>query len=1024
MKRKQQRISWLTTPPIKRLARQIHVNSSSPSCSGLEPSPLKIKKYSSENVLNPEDTASNNPFLAFLKSFQTEQKDYLRCVILQVSFSEHVILRVALDGNLKRELTVNVFDDWMECKFEPGKCIHLIYDDLPDIDTTREFNITNTLGTIVVDPDVLITSTSVSDAFPCVRKSVLKDQVKFVGPTTKAMFFGTLSHNLFQEAMEANNFNAYWLKEKLKFLIQESINDLYSLEISVEECFAELLEVVELIINWKNQNYQVKGGQIRDVDDIEERIWSPKYGIKGNIDATVLNSDNCKIPLELKTGKKRHISHNAQTSLYTLLLQDKHKIKVDKALLVYLHGNDTREVITNQNEIRGLIIARNKVAHYQATKTVPPMLDNTAACKRCFVKEVCFMYHKSVDQEESSSDLANLFNESLKTLTANQVEFVNKWIRLIDIEDRNNVKNTKYLWTVPAEKREQMKLCMSGLYVSSAKVSAGQSFKYEYTLCRNESSHAFIPLTSYGYVDGEPIIVTQQNSFHPVAIGFLLHTTKSTVTIYCDKPLQKGHQSVFDEKIQFNIDRDSYSNGMSSIRGNVFELFVDPSLARLKQLIVDLKPPGYYPLQPEYVEKYKKELNSDQINALSKVNASQDYSLLLGMPGTGKTTTIACMIEMLLKRGKSVLVVAYTHSAVDNILLKLLDKGVEFVRLGSPKKLHPKIRDIVELERESMNTLEKISNYYDSARVVATTALGVNHPLFTRRRFDYCVVDESSQIVLPICLGSLKFSDKFVLVGDHYQLPPLFAQSTDNKVEPVSLFKHLCEANPQAITYLSLQYRMNQDIMLLTNHLVYEYRLLCANDSVAKSVLEVPNLHLKDCNSQCWINRILKEGSSVLFCDTDMIPGTETKHGIWIENKVEVSLVSQLVSVMVKNGVDESDIGVISPYRHQLSLLSKALTKTPKVEALTIDKYQGRDKKCIIISMTRSNATQQTGELMKDWRRLNVAITRAKLKLVIFGSMKTISASRTFKQFLDLVCEKGWVYTLPKNAHTLHLESL
>ncbi|KAJ3254302.1 Tripartite DNA replication factor [Boothiomyces macroporosus] len=374
-----------------------------------------------------------------------------------------------------------------------------------------------------------------------------------------------------------------------------------------------------------------------------------------------------------------------------------------------------------------------------------------------------------------------------------------------------------------------------------------------------ENSPSFIPLASYGYVDGEPIIVTRHNSFHPLAIGFVLHTTKSSITVYCDKPLQKGQQTVFDEKTLYNIEKDSYSSGMSSIRGNLFEMFVDPTYSRLKQLIVDTKPPGYYPYQPEYIEKYQKELNSDQVHALLKVNASQDYTLLLGMPGTGKTTTIACMIEMLLKRGKSILVVAYTHSAVDNILLKLVDKEIEFVRLGSVKKMHPRIRDIVESEREALDNLEKISIYYDSARVVATTALGANHPIFTRRRFDYCIVDESSQIVLPICIGPLKFSDKFVLVGDHYQLPPLFAQSDENHVEPVSLFKHLCEANPQAITYLSLQYRMNQDIMLLTNHLVYEYRLLCANESVAKKQLEIPNVHLQECDSQCWINQVLKE---------------------------------------------------------------------------------------------------------------------------------------------------------------------
>ncbi|KAJ3276611.1 Tripartite DNA replication factor [Terramyces sp. JEL0728] len=925
------------------------------------------------------DKAANNPFLALLKSFRTEYKDYLRCVILQVTHSDHVILRVALDGNLKKELTVNVFDDWTECKFEPGKYIHLLYKEIPEVESISELNITNDCGTIVVDPDVLITSTSVSDAFPCVRKSVLKEQVKFFGPTTKPMFYGTLSHNLFQAALKEHNFDSEWLTEKLKHLIRESMIDLYSLGIDADSCLSDLAETVSLIVNWKKQNYQVQGGQIRDIEDIEERIWSPKYGIKGNIDATVLLNDNCKIPLELKTGKRQHISHNAQTSLYTLLLQDRYNVSVDKAFLVYLHDNQTKSVTTNQNEIRGLMIARNKIAHYQSRKTLPPMIDNTSVCKRCFVKESCFMYHKTIEQEETSPELESLFDESLKVLTPKHIEFISKWIMIIDIEDRNKEKNTQYLWTVPTEKRE----CMSGLSISTSKVSSGSNFKYEYALTRSEDSQSFTPLTSYGFVDGEPIIVTLQNSFHPVAIGFLLHCTKSTVTIYCDKPLQKNNRDIFDEKILFSVNRDSYSTGMSSIRGNLLEMFMEPSDSRLRQLVVDVKPPAFYPLQLEYVEKYKKHLNHDQISALLKVNACQDYTLLLGMPGTGKTTTIACMVEMLLQRGKSVLVVAYTHSAVDNILLKLLERNIKFVRVGSLKKMHAKIRGIVEAEREAMDTLDKITVYYDSARVVAATALGVNHPLFTRRRFDYSIVDESSQIVLPVCIGPLKFSDKFVLVGDHYQLPPLFAQSGENTNDPASLFKHLCEANPQAITYLSLQYRMNRDIMLLANHLVYEYRLVCANDGTANSKLQIARSHSQDCNKECWINHVLQE-----------------------------------------SGIDESDIGVISPYRHQLSLLSKELSKYPKVEALTIDKYQGRDKKCILISMTRSNSSRQTGDLMKDWRRLNVAVTRAKLKLVIFGSMQTISGSRTFKQFLDLVNEQGWVYQLPIDAHLVHAEKV
>jgi DNA replication ATP-dependent helicase Dna2 len=271
-------------------------------------------------------------------------------------------------------------------------------------------------------------------------------------------------------------------------------------------------------------------------------------------------------------------------------------------------------------------------------------------------------------------------------------------------------------------------------------------------------------------------------------------------------------------------------------------------------------------------------------------------------------------------------------------------------------------------------------------------------------------------------------AEKFVLVGDHYQLPPLFAQSEESTSEPVSLFKYLSEAHPIAISYLKLQYRMNEDIMKLANELVYDNRLDCGNNSVRFAKLQTPlkETFIKEihegarCKSNCWLEHLLDPKNSVVFCDTDMMPALESKQSQMIDNQIEVELVYQTVTALIKSGVEQTDIGVVSPYRYQLQKLSKALSCYPLVELLTVDKFQGRDKKCIIMSLVRSNEFFQAGELVKDWRRVNVAVTRAEQKFILFGSRKTVGSSICFGNLFALLRRMEWVLQLPTQAQSLH----
>jgi DNA replication ATP-dependent helicase Dna2 len=193
----------------------------------------------------------------------------------------------------------------------------------------------------------------------------------------------------------------------------------------------------------------------------------------------------------------------------------------------------------------------------------------------------------------------------------------------------------------------------------------------------------------------------------------------------------------------------------------------------------------------------------------------------------------------------------------------------------------------------------------------------------------------------------------------------------------VSLFKLLSEKHPQAVVDLSYQYRMNEDIMLLSNRLVYEDRLKCGSDQVAKQGLVIPNLQPcsawcdASCGCDCWVRHLMKEeyvpyplillwyrwyfSVKAVFVDTDKVPALDSRVGDLVQNETEGELVHQLATGLTASGISEEDIAVITPYRQQIKLLANKFGSMPGIEILTADKSQGRDKDCIFISLVRSN---------------------------------------------------------------------
>ncbi|CAM9489174.1 unnamed protein product, partial [Phaeothamnion confervicola] len=266
----------------------------------------------------------------------------------------------------------------------------------------------------------------------------------------------------------------------------------------------------------------------------------------------------------------------------------------------------------------------------------------------------------------------------------------------------------------------------------------------------------------------------------------------------------------------FRLDKDEMSTGTSTLRSNVLRLMIgETPEAKVEGRQGNNGGKGG---GKRGADGTGDSLNRDQQAAVRKVVAARDYALLLGMPGTGKTSTIAFVARALLARGASVLITSYTHSAVDNLLLKLREHGVPCLRVGATAQVHPALRDCC-LDR--VDAVAALAARVAGACVVGCTCLGIKHPVFSKRRFDYCIVDEAGQITQAAVLGPLRCADIFVLVGDHYQLPPLVTNpAAAASGMDVSLFRRLAEAHPGAIQELSIQYRMNADITHLCNALI------------------------------------------------------------------------------------------------------------------------------------------------------------------------------------------------------------
>ena len=761
-------------------------------------------------------------------------------------------------------------------------------------------------------------------------------------------------------------------------------------------------------------------------------------------------------------------------------------VNVTFGLLYYLEISKIFRIRGVRHELLHMIQERNRIAGYVRQRLhLPPMAKKPEMCNRCYAKTPCFIYHKLADDGNGeSSGLGDEFEQATEHLTPSHRDFFKKWDLLLTQEEKSMMRYRHELWSLLSSEREVLGRCFGNVMIEPGSSSEDKddvkTNRFRYTFVKKQAPPVF-SFTESQLTTGEPIVISDEIGHFALANGYVVQVSPKRIMVAVNRRLHNartkasGFNSKWNQSFKgvmeilengtppntalpneperetlYRLDKDEFSSGMAIVRSNIAAMMEKDlfQAKKLRRLIVEGEPPVFEPTSSAYTmsDSTKSSLNVDQKRAIDKVMSAKDYALVLGMPGTGKTTTIAHIIRALVAQGKSVLLTSYTHTAVDNILLKIRNEDIRILRIGARPKVHPEVQEFADLAAVPKTSIEDVKARYEDSQIVATTCLGVNHNVFSKRMFDYCIVDEASQITLPVCLGPIRMSKTFILVGDHYQLPPLVQnkEAQEGGLD-ISLFKLLSDTHPASVVNLEHQYRMTEDIMMLSSTLIYSGHLKCGTPEIASLSLKIPNvsglkqfhvdqlpqgsnsrqLCLGTDQGRCWLRDLLDPAAKTRFVNTDTLamPATEVENGSRIVNTIESILCAHLVETLVSCGISACNIGVITFYRSQLSVLRQALRHhLPDLEMHTADKFQGRDKEVVIVSCVRSNTDRYVGELLSDWRRVNVAFTRARTKHLVLGSKSTLrDGNALLAKYMSLVDKRGWVYDLPKRAVEDHI---
>ncbi|MCP9263942.1 BMA-DNA-2 [Dirofilaria immitis] len=800
-------------------------------------------------------------------------------------------------------------------------------------------------GILIVERNVLVPCTLIAQGTSCRRKRT--SQYK------KEMLVGNVVHELFQTAITRSGFDVddnslldLWRKE----LYEQYAEQLFALNLSSQEVEDELSLYFKTIIRWvssympepkgRNECLQIDS-RIKEVVDVEESIWNSCYGFKAKIDCTLKEILLFRITDGKKGGKQKLVPVELKTGK-----SNPNTEHVTQVMLYCL------ALASKQGAIESGLLFYLLDATLRTVS--PKMIDlkGVLHVRNEIAAGINAISFDSLPEPILDAHICKWCNQALSCSLLQHCS----GSTITEIFFQDQIKHLKQNH-IDYFKRFIRWLLMEWRYVTERNPADKEN------IYRRKNSVSNVKRKA---------IDEQCELFMKGDLLLILSDANEMISI----------ASVISVKANF-IDVAVSGNSSLFIIGTTTDI-----LKNEKEDIVG-------------ISEIVRQLNCEQARAVVKSLMSNDYAIIEGFPGSGKTSTLVVLIRCLIYLGRTVLVTSHTHSAIDNLLLKLIEHIDEnkILRLGQQTSVNKNLQHLtLEAKLSNHEGIAKTSlmqNILEKTPIVACTCLGIStNLLFSHRRFSMTVVDEASLVLESTILPAIAASDSFILVGDHRQLSPLVCSK---QAREEGLAKSLLErltVHHSAVITLHSQYRMNRPIAELSSLLFYENKLRCANNLVAEAILTnissdpiSDDIHFKAhklCISTSLNNAVVfvdtQSYKNPLFCATFDNFGEVTNNG-------EAKFIGDLCKLFIKLGLSESDLGVISVYRYHVERLRRIV--------------QAGIEFCV-----DREAENRKSELLADCRRINVAITRAKHKLILIGCQKSLSSYPAVNAMINAIPEK------------------
>ncbi|MFD1569346.1 AAA domain-containing protein [Halorubrum laminariae] len=867
-------------------------------------------------------------------------------------------VRIRPDRGAGDPVDVTLWGKWTETAehAEPG--MDLLVTDAEEDEFGGETGYATTGDSwVVLEPDFLVDVTGIRSWVQCPRMYYLN---KLSGiPLNYPVVKGTVVHEVFGDLLRGMDLDA-----SVDERVAEAGLELGLLGYEPAEVEDEVRRNAAAIEEWLAQ------GTLDDEDSwrSEFTLISPTFGLKGRADALRRGT-----PVELKTGKntKREprFHDKVQAACYALML-DERGVDPDIGTLLYtkntaLDRNEesgdlapAKEFTVGRGFLEFVVRERNALAAMEwralndpgERPTVPTGYEADANCSYCFEQDACMVVSGRLDQESKAGQIGTAIPDEER-------DYFDRFYVALEEERRETHAEYRKLWEQsPAERAADDRALIDLEPVSQTEIDDAR-----WELRARKPDDAVSKLREGDVAlasDGDPI------GGH-AELGRITVLDGDEVVVETDEPVELRRLDVYPSEI--SVDRSLTALHDAILKG---------SDAR-KDVLFGRREPAFRDVadRPADAPDAYIDNNDAQNEAVELAVDAEDMALIHGPPGTGKTYTIARTIRALVAEGNRVLLSAFTNRAVDNALEALRDQGFDDVlRMGSETGVRGDMQDVRLVQRGDPNA--KAAELRNAPVVAATTA-ACGSRVMRECEFDVALVDEASQLTEPGTHTAINRADRFVLVGDHEQLPPVVRAENDLQT---SLFQRLIETYPDASVMLDRQYRMSQRIQAFASSEFYDGALRPATPEVAAQTLADLGVDPAD----------LPEGlaGGVSFVDPD---GERDGN----RNVREAERVAEIVDAYVAAGVEPDDIGVIAPFRAQVAEIGRRTDVTVD----TVDRFQGSSKEVIVLSLVASGGLD--GPIFDDHRRVNVALTRAKKQLTIVGDADALASDPFYARLLD-----------------------